>query len=215
MVEVNTADEQLRNDGDDDEVERADQRDAGQHIVDEVRGALAGTDAGDEAAVLAHVVGDVIGTEDDGDVEVREEDDRDHLEQLVPRLAGSDGAEDRAEERSCRCSGCSRTSAAPAKSSGADRIELAKMTGITPPELTFSGRCVDWPPIILRPTMRLAYWTGMRRSERSTKTMKATTAIMPTIRMSDRDGASVLPRRCRAPSRRDLRCPWADRRRYR
>ena len=28
-------------------------------------------------------------------------------------------------------------------SSGADRIELAKITGITPPEFTFSGRCVD------------------------------------------------------------------------
>ena len=38
------------------------------------------------------------------------------------------------------------------------------MTGITPPEFTFSGRCVDWPPIILRPTMRLAYCTGIRRS---------------------------------------------------
>ena len=72
----------------------------------------------------------------------------------------------------------------PANSSGADRMELAKMTGMTPPELTLSGRCVDWPPIILRPTMRLAYCTGMRRSERSTKTMKATTAIMPTIRMT-------------------------------
>ena len=55
------------------------------------------------------------------------------------------------------------------------------MTGITPPELTFSGRCVDWPPIILRPTMRLAYCTGMRRSERSTKTMNATTAIIMTM----------------------------------
>ena len=61
-------------------------------------------------------------------------------------------------------------------------MELAKMTGMTPPELTLRGRRVDWPPIILRPTMRLAYWTGMRRSERSTKTMKATTAIMPAMR---------------------------------
>ena len=52
------------------------------------------------------------------------------------------------------------------------------MTGITPPALTFSGRCVDWPPIIRRPTTRLAYCTGMRRSPRSTSTMKATTAII-------------------------------------
>src|SRR5258706_7894191 len=75
VVEVDSADEQGRNDGDDDEVERADQSDAGEHVIDEVGGALAGADAGDEAAVLAHVVGDVVGTEDDGDVEVGEEDD--------------------------------------------------------------------------------------------------------------------------------------------
>ena len=43
------------------------------------------------------------------------------------------------------------------------------MTGITPPEFTFSGRCVDCPPIMRRPTIRFAYCTGMRRSERSDK----------------------------------------------
>ncbi len=56
-----------------------------------------------------------------------------------------------------------------------------KITGITPPAFTFSGRCVVCPPIIFRPTMRLAYCTGMRRSLRSTYTMKATTAIISTI----------------------------------
>ena len=54
------------------------------------------------------------------------------------------------------------------------------MTGITPPEFTRSGRWVDWPPMTLRPTTRLAYCTGIRRSLRSTKTMKATTAIITT-----------------------------------
>ena len=29
---------------------------------------------------------------------------------------------------------------------GMDTIEAAKMTGITPPELTLNGRCVAWPP---------------------------------------------------------------------
>src|SRR6266481_3653698 len=98
VVEVNSADEERRNDGDDDEVERADQGDAGKHIVDEVGGALAWADAGDEAAVLAHVVGDVVGTEDDGDVEVGKENNRRDLEDFIPGLAGGDGAEDRAEE---------------------------------------------------------------------------------------------------------------------
>ena len=60
----------------------------------------------------------------------------------------------------------------------------AKMTGITPPEFTLSGRCVDCPPMILRPTTRLAYCTGMRRSLRSTKTMNATTATISTISIS-------------------------------
>ena len=49
-------------------------------------------------------------------------------------------------------------------SSGAERMELAKMTGMTPPELTLSGRWLDWPPIMRRPTMRRALWMGMRRS---------------------------------------------------
>ena len=41
---------------------------------------------------------------------------------------------------------------------------------MTPAWLTFSGRYVDVPPYILRPTMRLAYWTGMRRCPCSTNT---------------------------------------------
>ena len=64
---------------------------------------------------------------------------------------------------------------------GKARIEEAKITGITPPALTLSGMWVDWPPITRRPTTRLAYCTGMRRSPRSTRTMNATTAIIITI----------------------------------
>ena len=69
---------------------------------------------------------------------------------------------------------------------GNARIEDAKITGITPPAFTRSGRCVDCPPITFRPTTRLAYWTGIRRSLRSTNTMNATTAIISTsnIRMA-------------------------------
>ena len=71
------------------------------------------------------------------------------------------------------------TQSAWPKSKGAERMELAKIIGITPPEFTFKGRWLDWPPIMRRPTMRRALWMGMRRSLRSTKTMKATTAAMP------------------------------------
>ena len=42
---------------------------------------------------------------------------------------------------------------------GNARIDDAKITGMTPPVLTFSGMCVLEPPYIRRPTTRLAYWT--------------------------------------------------------
>src|SRR5258708_35708486 len=45
VVEVDSADEQSRNDGDDDEVERADQSDGGEQVIDQVGGALAGAEA--------------------------------------------------------------------------------------------------------------------------------------------------------------------------
>ena len=63
---------------------------------------------------------------------------------------------------------------------GSDSSDDAKITGMTPPALTFSGRCVDCPPIIRRPTTRRAYWTGILRSPRSTKTMNPTTTIIAT-----------------------------------
>ena len=39
---------------------------------------------------------------------------------------------------------------------GKSRIELAKMGGITPLMFTLSGRWVDWPLKVCRPTTRLA-----------------------------------------------------------
>ena len=69
------------------QVERADDGEPGQDAVDVLRGAPSGPDAGDEPAVLAHVLGQVGGIEDDRHVEVREEDDRHHVEQVVDRLA--------------------------------------------------------------------------------------------------------------------------------
>ena len=40
---------------------------------------------------------------------------------------------------------------------GNARIDEAKITGMTPPVLTFSGMCVLEPPYIRRPTTRFAY----------------------------------------------------------
>ena len=64
--------------------------------------------------------------------------------------------------------------------SGNASSEEAKITGMTPPALTLRGMWVDCPPITFRPTTRLAYCTGMRRSPRSTRTMKATTTTIRT-----------------------------------
>ena len=46
--------------------------------------------------------------------------------------------------------------------------------------LTLSGKCEVMPPYILRPTTRLAYWTGMRRCPRSTKIIAPTTNTLNT-----------------------------------
>ena len=41
------------------------------------------------------------------------------------------------------------------------KIDIAKITGITPAEFTLIGICVDCPPYTLRPTTRFAYCTGI------------------------------------------------------
>ena len=47
------------------------------------------------------------------------------------------------------------------------------MTGMTPAMFTLIGMYVLVPPYILRPIMRLAYCTGTRRWDCSTKTTSA------------------------------------------
>ena len=59
---------------------------------------------------------------------------------------------------------------------GKAMIEAAKITGITPAMFTRSGRYVEPPVVIRRPTTRFAYWTGMRRWPSWTKTMPTITA---------------------------------------
>ena len=131
LRDVHAGDQKLRNDADRGQVNRADERDAGQHAVDVVRRPLARADAGDEAAVLAHVVGRVDRIEDDRRVEVGEEDDAHDLQQVVERLAHLQLIADR-----CR----PRRLIIVAMVCGMTRIDDAKMTGMTPAVLTRSGR---------------------------------------------------------------------------
>jgi hypothetical protein len=55
---------------------------------------------------------------------------------------------------------------------GSSMIDIAKISGIIPAELTLSGMCVLWPPYIRVPRMRFAYCTGMRRWASCTITMR-------------------------------------------
>ena len=69
------------------------------------------------------------------------------------------------------------------------RSDEAKIGGMTPEVLSFSGRCEDSPWKTRFPTCRFGYWIRSRRCARSTKTMKAITTtermMMPRIRIVD------------------------------
>ena len=56
---------------------------------------------------------------------------------------------------------------------GRDTMDTARMMGMTPDMLTLIGMKVFCPPYIFRPTTRLAYWTGMRRSALVMSTISA------------------------------------------
>src|SRR5882724_11930222 len=83
VIQVDAGQHELRNQRDHDQIQRAGECDAGEHVVDVVLGARTGTDTGDEAAVLAHVVGNVARIEDDTDVKVRKEDYAQRVHQRV------------------------------------------------------------------------------------------------------------------------------------
>src|SRR6476659_10515514 len=87
LVGVDEDQRDQRDEGHHSEVQGSREGDAGQHVVQVLLGRLARPDPGDEAAVLLHVVRNLIGVEGDRDVEVGEEDDEqevgDHVERVV------------------------------------------------------------------------------------------------------------------------------------
>src|SRR3546814_17293155 len=84
----------------------------------------------------------------------------------------------------------------PAIDTGVRRIEVAKMIGMTPEVLSFSGIWEDSPPYIRLPTWRLGYCTMIRSCARSKNTMRATTPIAKTRKamMNSADSAPVRTR---------------------
>ena len=75
---------------------------------------------------------------------------------------------------------------------GSAAMDWAKMMGSTPDMFTFMGMWLAWPPYIFRPTTRLAYWTGMRRSAFWMKTIKTIRASMPMMMTGIKAGCSRL-----------------------
>src|SRR6266487_4146217 len=65
------------------------------------------------------------------------------------------------------------------------------MTGMTPAWLTFLGMYVEVPPYIRRPTIRLAYCTGMRRCACSMNTMPVTTTTTTATDSTEVNGPLV------------------------
>src|ERR1700722_4726656 len=71
-------------------VDRANEGEALQDFANVIARRTAWANAGDEAAVFAHVVGEFRRIKDDADVEEREQDDEDDIDQVVERFAERD-----------------------------------------------------------------------------------------------------------------------------
>src|ERR1700683_4440306 len=79
----------------------------------------------------------------------------------------------------------------PAMVAGISSIELAKIGGITPEVLIFSGICVESPPNMRLPTWRFGYWIAIRRCARLMNTMNAVTNTASTMNPTMKNGDSA------------------------
>ena len=70
---------------------------------------------------------------------------------------------------------------------GRSSSDEAKIGGMTPEVLSFSGRCEESPWNMRLPTWRFGYWISSRRWARSTKTMNAMTTTAMTATREDDD----------------------------
>src|SRR6185437_6024325 len=98
MVQMNSADHELWDQRNDNQIQTAYQRQARQNIVDVICRALAGANSWNESTVLAHVIGNVVRPENNGDIEVGKEQDRNAIQQFVPGLSHIQRIKNRTEE---------------------------------------------------------------------------------------------------------------------
>src|SRR5487761_1645608 len=98
MIQVNPANHELRNQRNNNQIQSTHQGQSRQNVVDVVCRALARSNSWNESPVLAHVIGDIVRPENDGNIEVSEEQNRDAIEQLIPGLAHIQRVENRTEK---------------------------------------------------------------------------------------------------------------------
>src|SRR5713101_6007346 len=102
MVEVNAGDHPFRKQADKRQVDSTDERQPLQNLADMLGSSAAGPDAGNEPAVLPHVVRELRGVEDDADIEEREQQNQRYINQGVERLAPLQGLSDVPHKRPAR-----------------------------------------------------------------------------------------------------------------
>src|SRR5580693_2863307 len=87
VIEMDSRDHPFWNEGNDDQIQSAYQSDPGQDLIDVVGGSLTRPNARNKPAILPHVVGNLVGVEDDRHIEVREENNAHRIKKRVERLA--------------------------------------------------------------------------------------------------------------------------------
>ncbi len=86
---METRTHELGNNRNESKIQRTHKRNARQDIVDIVRGALTGANSWNESAVFPHVVGNLVGVEDDRRIEVAEENDPADIQKVKERFPGA------------------------------------------------------------------------------------------------------------------------------
>src|SRR5205807_4828628 len=92
MVQVNAGNHPFRDERDDDQIQSAHQSDASEDLVDVIRGALPRANARNKAAVLPHVVRNLIRVEDNRHIKVGKKNDAHGVEKGVQGFAPAEPA---------------------------------------------------------------------------------------------------------------------------
>src|SRR5258707_10711155 len=90
MIQMDAGNQPFRQQTNQREIDGANERQALQNLADVLAGGTSRPDAGDETAILAHVVREFGRIEDNADVEEREQNDQNDVDQVVQRLTERD-----------------------------------------------------------------------------------------------------------------------------